>query len=342
MKKNLGLVIALTLSVCGCSADTMEQTTKDTGNLEITTASETVSSNAIVLTIDGEEINKITYLLYKYTVTQSFVSMMYGQLWDSEVEGMTEEEFINEQVVETLRGVTAAKKYAVDHNLAVTDEDEIEIVEASQNFMGMMYEENIESIGLTEENLVEMMRDSFIYTKVLELVGEEFVIDEEDKQAYTEEMGYLIAMDYTMLDLDHTLVSGFENATEVVTQLESGVDFQELFQQYDISVIETESAQTSEMLIARGQFANTFGVEDDLVAGDIIGPVDIGEEHYFVFLVNEVDEPTGDDLQEIIDETYFEHVGYEFADGQMQSMIEGQEIEIVDEFVDALPSFLYY
>lgn len=299
-----------------------------------------VPDGATILTIDGEEIDKTTYMLYKYTTTQSFVSMMAGQAWDAEYEGMTEDEFINERVMETLQGVIAAKNYAESNGITTTEDDELDIAMVTTNFIASMYAEDVEAIGLTEEILLPLMRDSFVYSAVMEVIGTDVVIDDAAKQQYTAEVGELIAKDYTILDLSQVLVDNEETATEIVNQLNSGADFEDMFNTYDISLLEEGSTQTSEMVINRGQFANSFGISDDLTVGEILGPVDMGDGYFFVFAVNEIDEPTGADLQEIVDEIYYENAEYEFADQQILTLMAAQTIDANWDYINSLPAFM--
>ncbi len=361
MKKNIAMAVTLIcasmIGFTGCggsssgSSESSEATaTEDSASeSDSTTTSSTnsgetvddVPDGAVILTIDGEEIDKVTYMLYKYTTTQSFINMMAGEAWDAEYEGMTEEEFVNERVMETLQGVVAAKHYAESNGMTTTDEDELDIEMVTENFIASMYPEDVEAIGITKEILLPLMRDSFMYSSVMEVIGTEVVIDEGAKQQYTAEVGDLIAKDYTILDLSQVLVDNAETANDIVAQLNGGADFEDIFYAYDISLLEEGSTQTSEMIINRGQFANAFGIADDLTPGEILGPVDMGDGYFFVFQVNEIDEPTGTDLQEIVDEIYFENAEYEFADQQIITLMNGQSVDIDWSYVNSLPSFMY-
>lgn len=361
MKKKLITMMCACMTamvVSGCSATPIEDNNSDSSSSDViiededdvatledvieeeTVVSTANLSNETIMTIDGVEIPKSLYMLYDYTTTQNFYAMTMGAEWDEELEGSTEQEFIDQRVVETLRSIVATTKYAEENGIEITIDDKTEIMYASEEFVANMPADALNAIGFDASTLEPYMQESYIHSKVYDSIISGYMIDAEGREAFYNENAEAIAKDYTVLDLNSVLVDDITVAQEVYELALEGADFNELFLSYDVALLDPTSDETGELSINQGQFLNTFPIEEELYVGQIIGPSDMNGS-YFIFLVENIDTPAGDDLDEIIDSIYVSNEEITYADEVISDMIVDQEIVVDEDVLNSVQKFYY-
>lgn len=305
---------------------------------EVTADLATENLDEIVMVIEGVEIPKALYMLYDYTTTQNFYSMNMYTPWDSEVEGMTEVEYIELRIRETLESIVATVKYAEENGITITEEDQIEIDMATEEFMANLPAEVIAQIGFTSESLKPYMSESFLHSKVYEEIALTYTMNEAGYQEYYDENSALIAEDYTLLDLNSILVEDGALAEEINTKALAGEDFNALFAQYDISTTDPASEETGALSISKGQFLNTFTDVQSVELGQVIGPCEMNGS-YFIFLVENIDAPVGADLDEIVTSIYQSNEEVEYTDNIITGMMDELEIEVYEDVISSVERF---
>lgn len=367
MKKKLALMVCVSMmALAGCSSSSNdsadqqndsaveETTTDDEATDEDATEMEdelediitentlelaTENLDEVVMTINGVEISKALYMLYDYTTTQNFYAMTYSTPWDSEAEGMTEQEFIDERIMETLKSIVATGTYADENDVALDEEDLAEIDMASSEFMNNLPADIAAKIGFTTETLTPHMAESYVHSITFEEMSLGYVIDEVAYKEYFDENAEAIGKDYTQLELNSILVEDLALAEEVAGKAEAGEDFDELFRTYDISMMEADSEETGYLTISQGQFLNTFPtIDENITSGQIIGPVEMNAS-YFVFIVENLDAPTEEDLDDLVSSIFEGNSQIEYADNLILEMIEGMEVEINDSVMSDIEKF---
>lgn len=295
----------------------------------------------VVMVIDGVEITKDLYMLYDYTTTQNFYAMTMYYSFDEISEGLTEEEYIETRIQETLKSIVATVKYAEDNNITITEEEQLEIDNATIAFIDDLPEAVISQLGFNTENLSPYMSESFIHSKVYDLISTQYDLDDEAYQTYYSDNSQAIAMDYALLHLNSILVDDPLMAEEVNSRARAGEDFNNLFYEYDISTLTPELEETGALSIAQGQFLNTFMITEAITAGEILGPLEMNGS-YFVFLVEDVEIPANEDLDEIVLSIFASNAEIEYAEGVIMEMINNLNIEINDDVLSNIESFYQY
>lgn len=353
MKKKLVAVICASMVVfAGCSSSSSNEEVVDNNDVAVETTDESVETESeevsttlatenldeVVMVIDGVEISKALYMLYDYTTTQNFYAMTMSMPWDSSVEGMTEEEFIQNRIIETLQSIVVAIKYADENGIAIAETDQMEIDMATEEFMANLPADVIAKIGFTVESLNPYMAESYIHSRVYDEISLSYTIEDNAYNEYYALHGEAIAMDYTLLDLNSILVEDPTIAEEVGERARAGEDFNSLFYEYDISTEDPSSEETGALTISQGQFLNTFVLEEEIELNQIIGPIEMNGS-YFVFLVEGIDRPAGEDLDGLVNDIFLSNAEIEYADTIISDLIDELDTVINYDALDNTEKF---
>ena len=102
------------------------------------------AGNETVLKIDGENITRSEYMVYLYTATQNFLSAAGEDVWNMDFDGQTADELLEERTISTLQSVIAAKAYAAENGIALTEEQKAESKTAAEDFIAGVSPEDLE------------------------------------------------------------------------------------------------------------------------------------------------------------------------------------------------------
>ena len=90
------------------------------------TACSSSTSNFVdeaVLKIDGQEIMKSEYMVHLYTASTELVSTAGEEAWNMDFDGQSADELLESHTINTLQNLIAAKKYADENGITLTDEE---------------------------------------------------------------------------------------------------------------------------------------------------------------------------------------------------------------------------
>ena len=103
--------------------------------LSLTACGSSSFQEEAVLKINGQEIMKSQYMIYLYTTTQSFQAMAGEDVWKMDFDGQTADELVEERTISTIQSVIAAKDYAAENDIAMTEEQKTEAQKAATQFL---------------------------------------------------------------------------------------------------------------------------------------------------------------------------------------------------------------
>lgn len=330
MKKR-GLLCLLTagmlaLSACG-------------GTKEKTESTETTAMvDEVVMTIDGEEIMKSEYMLYLYTTTMSFISLGGEEIWTMEFEGQTGEEFVVDRTLNTLQSVKAAKKYAAENEIALTEEEVASAAKAAEDFVTNIPEDAAPKIGMDKEKMIPCMEESQIFNKVYQALAAEAEVDEAGKTAYFEENKEKLRTDYTMMDVNTVLVKDLDTANTVVEKFKSGTSFDALFAEYEMDEGAKAKEGGGKTSMYKMQLISSFGLETVPAVGQITDPIE-EQGAYFVVLVEGETVPSDEEMRTLSDQGFTGIKQEEYATARMGEMIAAQEVSFVEDVYNNLEKF---
>lgn len=312
---------AMALSACGGS-------NKNSSNF----------NDEVVMKIDGREIMKSEYMVYLYTTTKSFTAVGGEDIWTTDFDGQTADELVEERTLKTLQSVIAARKYAEDNGITLSDEQKAEVTKACEQFVANVPQEDIAKMGIDAESMAPYIEGTYIYSLVYKALAAECEVDEAEMTNYFEENKEQMRDDYTVLDIDSVLLDDLDKANEVVQKAKDGEDFRSLFEQYDVDENAKQQENGEKMTVYKSQFATFFGIEDIPEIGQIAGPIDV-DGSYYVLRVNSITVPEDSEIKTMSDEAFTSQKQADYSDARFEEMMADQKIEYVDEVYNSLEKF---
>ena len=317
-KKLLSLVLFLLLSLTACSGSTF--------------------ADEAVLKINEQEIMKSQYMIYLYTTTQSFLAMAGEEVWTMDFDGQTADELVEERTISTIQSVIAAKAYAAENNITMTEEQKAEAKEATTQFLETVPAADLAKMGADESILLPLMEDSYLFSLVQNEIAAECDIDEEDLADYYAENKEAIKEEYTTVRVQSILLDDAEKAAEAAERAKAGEDFTALFKEYDIDPAAQTGEENGERTMQQSYLQMSFGLTEPMEAGEVAGPLQMGEQ-YFVIKIAEKTVPTDAETEELAQEKYRHQVQASYAEAHMNEMVETQTVEKIGDAWDTMEVF---
>ena len=288
-----------------------------------------------VLKINGQEIMRSEYMVYLYTTTKSFVSAAGEDVWSMDFDGQTADELVEERTISTIQSVIAAKEYAAANGIALTEEQKAEAKTAVEQFMAGVSEKDLAKMGMDAEKLQPLMEDSYLYTLVHQEIAAECEVDAGDMEAYYQANKDQLKKDYTSLKLQTILQDDGGKAAEAAERAKNGEDFVSLFEEYDI---DPAAENGGEMTVFQTYLENSFGLTDEMEAGDVAGPLQIGEG-YFILKAIEKTVPTEEEVKELAESDYRTEVQTSYTEARFAELMKGQTVEKIADVWETLEKF---
>ncbi len=295
-------------------------------------------NDEVVMKIDGKEIMKSEYMVYLYTTTKSFTSVGGDEIWTMDFDGQTADELVQERTLNTLQSVAAARNYAKENNITLSEEQKEGAVSSSEQFVANVPAEDLEKMGIDAEKLTPFMEGSYLYSIVYQALAAESEVDETEQANYFEENKEQMRDDYTTVDLDTIVLNDLEKANQAVERAKAGEDFDSLFQEYDVDDTAKEAEQGGNMSVYKAQFLSSFGLEEIPPVGEISEPIEM-DGVYFVIRVNSVTQPEDSEIQTMAQQAFTNQKQAEYSDARFAEMIAAQKVEFVDDVYNALEKF---
>ncbi|MDD4843365.1 MAG: peptidyl-prolyl cis-trans isomerase [Anaerotignum sp.] len=331
MKKKglLCLLIAGAMALSACGSDNASNSDNASGS---------DFSDEVVMKIDDREIMKSEYMVYLYTTTKSFTSVGGDDIWTTDFDGQTADELVEERTLKTLQSVIAAKKYAEENNIAITDDQKTEVATASEQFVSSVPAEDIAKMGIDAGSLAPYMEGSYIYSLVYQALVSECEVDEAEKAKYYEENKDQMKEEMITVELDSIVLNDSEKANEVAEKAKSGTDFISLFQEYDIDETARLKEDGGKMTVYKTPFLSTFQLTEIPEIGVVTGPIDV-DGTYFILRVTSVTTPEEAEVKTAAENTFTTQKQTEYSDARFEEMIAGQKVEYMDEAYKNLEKF---
>jgi len=303
--------------------------------LFVLTGCGSAAEDTAVLKIDGQEIMRSEYMVYLYTTTKGFVTMAGEDVWNMDFDGQTADELVEERTISTIRSVLAAKKYAEENGIALTEEQKTAAAQAAEQFLASTPEADLTKMGVDAKKLQQMMEDSYLYTLVYQEIAAECDVDDGDLEQYYLENKEQLRKGYTALTMLSILAEDAETAAEVVEKAENGEDFLALFDTYDV---DPYGENGGEMKLPWNYLQTTFGLQDELTVGDVVGPIGMGDG-WFVLKVTAKEIPDDAEVKEIAADLYRSEIQTAYTDTRFGELMEEQSVEKIDGVWDTLEKF---
>lgn len=296
------------------------------------------AGNATVLKIDGENITRSEYMVYLYTATQNFLSAAGEEVWNMDFDGQTADELLEERTISTLQSVIAAKAYAEENGIALTEEQKAAAKTAADDFIAGVAPEDLEKMGIDAEGMYPLMEKSYLYSLVYDTIAAECEVEPEEMERYYEENREQLRAEYTTLRLNSILMDSAERAEEAAERARAGEDFGTLFEEYDVDDTAKGTENGGEITLEQGYLRTVFDVREEWEPGDIVGPVPINGR-FFLFEVLEREVPSDETVRANAEQAYRDAVREEYVESAMDRAAALQTVEKVEGAWDSLEKF---
>lgn len=298
----------------------------------------TPGADEVVMTIDDREITKSEYMVYLYTTTKNFVSIGGEDIWTMDFEGQTADELVEERTIDTLQTIIAAEKYADENEIVLTEALATEAKTMAESYVANLPEEDLNKMGVNEEQLAAYMEGSLLYSMVYQALAAECEIDEAGSASYYAENKTQILKDSTQVDFASIIVQSEAEANEIIQKFNAGEKFDDLFTQYDIEKDAEDGLERSKTTFYESQFSTMFGLETAPAVGTVTAPIE-NEGYYFVLHTENIVVPDDVALQDIANQKYTAQQQAEYSDTRLDEMIAAQKLDVKEELLSGFEKF---
>ncbi len=319
-KSLLGVLLTATLLMTACGNSTSDFT------------------DEAVLKIDGQEIMKSEYMTHLYNTSMDFVSSAGEDAWSMNFDGQTADELVEAHTITTLQSLVAAKKYAAENNISLTEEEKEEAKRSAEEFLSDISKEDLAKIGIDEEKLTAIMEDSCLYSSVYNAISEKFAVDDAEVERFFNENKAGLMEKFKLLKVNSIVVDDRETAVEVLEKAKNGEDFSTLFDTYDTVGTVDGAAANGEMTVYRYVLESQYGLSSDAAVGDVEGPFHMGSTYFILKVAEEVD-PEESEVKRLAGETYRTNMQSLHAQEYIDELIAEQKVEKIEEVWGTLEKF---
>lgn len=322
MKKKLiaGLLLAALLSITSC------------GNNASNFVDETV------LKIDGHKIMKSEYMTHLYTTSMEFISSAGEDAWNMDFDGQTADELVEAHTINTLQNLIAAKKYAEENNITLTDQEKNEAKLAAEEYISSISKEDLAKMGINTEKLTAIMETSYLYSSVYNAISESSTVDDAEIDRFFYENKDGLMEEFQLLKVNSIVVDDEETAMEILEKAKNGEDFSALFNFYDTAGTATGEGVNGEMTVYRYVLESQYGLSPDATVGDVEGPFNMGSTYFILKVVEEV-APEESEVKKLAGETYRTNMQALYTQERMEELIADQKVEKIEGVWETLEKF---
>lgn len=150
------------------------------------TAAET-EDNSYIVEINGEGITREEFNIYMYETQKSFEELGGTDIWETDFDGRSAETVAKDNTLSTISLVKFAEEMAADAGIELDDETAAQADESAQEMYDSLTENEKEEIGADLELYKKVMRENALYNEVYKYIVKDYVVSDEDYDAYYEE-----------------------------------------------------------------------------------------------------------------------------------------------------------
>ena len=295
-------------------------------------------ADEVVLKIDGQEITKSEYMTHLYTTSMDFISSAGEDAWGTDFEGQTADELVESHTITTLQRLVAAKKYAAENNINLTEQEKEEAKRSAEKFISDISKDNLAKMGIDTEKLTAIMEASYLYSSVYNSISEKSTVDDAEVDRFFNENKTGLMEKFKLLKVNSIVVDNRKTAMEVLEKAKNGEDFSKLFDAYDTARATATTGENGEMTVYRYVLESQYGLSPTATVGDVEGPFKMGST-YFILKVAEEVAPDASEVKKLAGETYRTNMQVLHAQERIDELIANQKVEKVEAVWKTLENF---
>ncbi len=275
-----------------------------------------VDKNAVVATLDGEEITlgvaNFAARLQQASYDDFYVAYFGEEVWSSDLygDGSTMESSLKDSVMETVQVLYTLRNHMDEYDVSVSEDEENAIAQATSDFIEANTQDALDALGADQETVEEYLTLVTIQSKMYAAIIAEADTDVSDEEANTSAYSYVRVSNTTYTDDDGNSV---EYTEDELSELE---DTLAAF----IAESEADSMENAAEAYGYTVLSGTFSADDDslgetvlaaleeLDEGEISGVITTDSYDYVVRLDAVTDEEATEETREsIISDRQSEH-----------------------------------
>ncbi len=147
-----------------------------------------IKGSDTVFTFDGENVSLGEVYLYANTVIEDYEALYGNDIWTTDISISDEdtanmEDVTRRDIIEDIIHVKMLVKKAPEYKVALTEDEENQVVRDTDSFYSKLTDEQMEKMQLTYETIQGVMRENLIANKVYEDIIEDAHIEVSDEEA---------------------------------------------------------------------------------------------------------------------------------------------------------------
>ena len=248
----------------------------------------------VAVVINGEEISREEFMVYLDESQNYFETNGGEDIWETDFgDGQTAEDAAKERALNSLKTIKITAERAASLGISLTDEEREQAKTEANTRYESYTEKEREAIGITEDQLVDIMEENILYTKVYSELTKNYEMSQSDFDAFYKANQDAYRRIARIVSLTTILVDDRETAEEVRQRARDGEDFDALFQKYETDPQELENGGKIEGYV--GTIEDMFHITFDLNVGDISDVIE-APEGYYVFKVDAMEEGSEEEI----------------------------------------------
>ena len=271
-----------------------------------------VDQNAVVATLDGEEISlgvaNFAARLQQAQYDDFYVAYFGETVWSSDLygNGTTMEDNIKDSILENVQAMYTLQAHAGEYGVTVSEEDKTAISEAAAAFLDANSKEALKALGATSDIVEEYLTLLTIQSRMYDAIIADADTIVSDEEANTSAYSYVRVSKSTYTDAD-----GNSAAYTAEEQEALAGTFAEFVEEANADTLENV-AESYGYTVSNGTFASDTTTLDEAVLtalqslkseGEISDVVDT-EDYYYVLRLDQItdEEATESHRQSIIED----------------------------------------
>lgn len=295
LKRILSILVCFVLitgTLCGCDK-----------KIYITTGLE----DNQIFKLSGKPLNLSEMLLVLMTEKNRYEVDLGGGIWSNygATDGSSLEDEIKSKVKAQVAELKTIELLAEKEKIVLSDTEKEMLKEASKEFYGTLLPEEIESLSVTEADVLNLYTSFFMADKVYEKLTEDVDVEISDEEARVIQFKYIMLTTFTTNENGEIVsmteaekAAQYEKVSEALNLLQGGSDFDTVANSY------------SESNVTDGNMSRTTakeGIEKvafSLKSGEISGILETEDGYYIILCVNDYLESETEKNKEALREAY--------------------------------------
>jgi hypothetical protein len=210
-------------------------------------------SNDYVVKIGSSKISKGEFMVYLKEQKKSFEQQAGADIWDADFDDMSAIDVAKQNAVNTLVMVKSAVKEAESLGIKLDDSDLTGLDEEADGIMSEFSSDELESLGLDREKVVEVLKEARIQSKVFGYITDSYVVNEDEfnkyyndyKSEHSEEFNTYYVRELFLQRDDTGDTTNYDKAKYALEAIEDGEGFEQTAKEtnpngsYDTKVLDS-------------------------------------------------------------------------------------------------------